>query len=334
MPNNQQALIRYQTLDRCFSNRGKIFYIEDLVDACNDALQEMGYHGVKRRQVLADIAFMESNPEWNISLIEKEYSTIGKRRFYRYKKSTDSIWNKELTTEELQQLQDTVAMLSRFEGMPHFEWMKDLLLKLETKFHLNNQTESVICFEQNIDYTGREHITPLFNAILAKQSLAISYRMFNSEEDSIVYLSPYFLKEYNNRWYLIGYREEYNRIEHLALDRIARISPSTREFVTRPTYLNAEDYFSDVVGVTILANSQIEEIVLQFSSNRYPYVKTKPIHQTQHNDDTNRIVKLQVRPNNELISMILSFGADVEVLAPEHIRTQVKGIVDMMQRKY
>ncbi|MEC8567583.1 MAG: WYL domain-containing protein, partial [Pseudomonadota bacterium] len=61
MPTNKNASIRYLALDACFSNNRKRFYIEDLIQACNAALEEFGGGEVKRRQVFDDITFMESD---------------------------------------------------------------------------------------------------------------------------------------------------------------------------------------------------------------------------------------------------------------------------------
>lgn len=40
MSTNKFATIRYQALDRCFSNKHREFTIWDLVQACNDAIYE------------------------------------------------------------------------------------------------------------------------------------------------------------------------------------------------------------------------------------------------------------------------------------------------------
>ncbi len=68
MATNKHAIIRYQTLDKCFRNPGRTYYIDDLIQACNDAIYEYSgiEDGVKRRQVLDDIKFMESEQGWNI----------------------------------------------------------------------------------------------------------------------------------------------------------------------------------------------------------------------------------------------------------------------------
>lgn len=56
MPTNKNAQLRYQIIDKCLSNWSRRYYIEDLVDACNEALylyngETKDGCGVKKRQV-------------------------------------------------------------------------------------------------------------------------------------------------------------------------------------------------------------------------------------------------------------------------------------------
>ena len=83
MATNKHATIRYHALDRCFSHHGRKFFIEDLINACNEAIYEFAgiEDGVKKRQVFDDITFMESEQGWNVIL---ERIKDGKRVYYRY----------------------------------------------------------------------------------------------------------------------------------------------------------------------------------------------------------------------------------------------------------
>jgi hypothetical protein len=108
MPTNKHAIIRYQALDACFSNKYKKFFIEDLVDACNKALEEFYYPKeneeneesfyVKKRTIFNDIAYMESSKGWNAP-IERIYD--GHKCYYRYQDPNFSIIKKELSNNEL-----------------------------------------------------------------------------------------------------------------------------------------------------------------------------------------------------------------------------------------
>ena len=81
MATNKHATIRYHALDRCFSNSGRKYFIEDLIEACNEAIYDFSgiEDGVKRRQVFDDITFMESEQGWSIPL---ERIKCGRRVLY------------------------------------------------------------------------------------------------------------------------------------------------------------------------------------------------------------------------------------------------------------
>lgn len=51
---NKNAYLRYQILDKCFSNKYKIYFIEDLLDEVNKALEDFNGSGskIERRQLL------------------------------------------------------------------------------------------------------------------------------------------------------------------------------------------------------------------------------------------------------------------------------------------
>ena len=74
---------------------------------------------------------------------------------------------------------------------------------------------------------------------------------------------------------------------------------------------------------------------LKFSENRFQYVLTKPLHPSQtiiSEDD--RIIEISVIPNKELEALILQFGSDVEVLAPDGLRNQIKEKIEKIKAIY
>ena len=148
MGTNQHAVIRYQALDRCFSNWGKKYFIEDLIEACNNAIYEYSGNtdGIKRRQLFEDIKFMESEAGYSIPL---DKINDGKRKYYRYRDKNFSINKKPLSQTEAEHLKETILMLNRFKGLPQFEWMEEVLTRLEDTFKLKSNVDSVVAFEHN-----------------------------------------------------------------------------------------------------------------------------------------------------------------------------------------
>lgn len=321
MPTNKNAIIRYQALDRCFSDFLHRYYMEDLIEACAEALyQYTGYDSVSRRTVFDDITFMESEQGWSIPL---ERLKDGKKIYYRYKYRDFSINKQELTANELAQLRTTILTISRYRGLPSHEWLEDVISNLEYRFHLKPSSENIISFEQNQGLRGIEHLATLIDAATNKQTLIIGYCSFDEQEHTwIIY--PYYLKQYNNRWFLFGLNESFNSISNLPLDRIEIIKVTELPFKENQ-YVDFDTYFDDIIGVTKPDVSiPLETITLKFDQRRFPYILSKPIHPSQKIvDESNGIIEIQVRPNKELEALVLSFGPQVEVLSPASLRNLI-----------
>lgn len=340
MATNKHAMIRYQALDKCFSNRGRKFFIDDLIQACNNALYDFtGLEryadalkpGISRRQIFDDIAFMESEAGYRIPL---ERITEGKKVYYRYYEKDFTINSQPITDEEMSQLREMTMLLNRFKGLPQCEWMEGLVTNLEDKFHLKGTSKSVISLESNAYVKGVEHISTIFNAIINKQPLHIEYSTFHKGDYSWD-IHPYFIKQYNNRWFLIGLNDKDRRISNIALDRIKSLSPSTVSFIEDNVIEDIDEYFSDVVGVTIPKDKEVVRVKLQFSPHRYPYIISKPLHESMRIiDNDNRIVAIDVIPNRELTSLILSYGSDAMVLEPQSFRNEVAEIIKQTYKSY
>ena len=96
-----------------------------------------------------------------------------------------------------------------------------------------------------------------------------------------------------------------------------------------------EAYFRDIIGVSIEKDKEVAHIRLKFSPSRLPYVISKPIHHSQYvENEAEGIMTLDVIPNKELISELIWFGEDVEVLSPDSLREEIKEKIARMYQKY
>jgi predicted DNA-binding transcriptional regulator YafY len=322
MATNKHAIIRYQALDKCFSNWGRKYFIDDLIDACNEALYNYtGFHeGVKRRQLLYDIKFMESDQGYAIEL---DRLKEGKKIYYKYSDKSFSINNSPLNSTEAEYLKNVVSILNRFEGAPGFEWVSELSPMLTDQFGLKDAEKKVMSYDSNIDYSGYKFITPLFNAIVNKRVIKINYEPFGKPKFEMVF-HPYFLKQYNNRWFVFG-RNDLMDMDHwnMSLDRIVDIVEINQKYIDNDT--NWGDFFSDFIGVTRTDN-KMEEVKLIFTKEQAPYIETKPLHETQK---TNLLssgeleVRIQVIPNYELETVLLSYANTVKVISPKQLKDRI-----------
>lgn len=322
MPINKNALLRYQILDRCFSDRHHYYDIDDLVDKVNEAFLDLYGTTVSLRQIRADITYMRDRVTYNAPIVAYQYD--GRKCYYRYEDLNFSIFNNELSTEEVEKLRSTIDMLSRYRGIPSNAWLEEVISNLEYRFGVKANSENVVAFEQNEQLKGLEFLSDLIDAAVAHKPLMIHYRTYAGKEKESV-LHPYHVKQYNNRWFLFGLEETShgNRIANRPLDRIVKFSHADVKFIPN-TEVDFGTRFKDIVGVTIPDDSiKVEQVLLKFDKDRFPYVVSKPIHHSQTTiDEEQHLLQIDVRPNKELEALLLSFGPQVEILQPEWLRQQ------------
>ena len=296
MPINKNALLRYQILDRCFSDRHRRYEIEDLVDKVNDALLDMYGKTVSLRQIRADITYMRDRVSYNAPIVARPIE--GRRCYYTYEDPHFSIFSSELSVEEVKNLLSTIDMLGRYRS-PKNAWLEEVISSLELRFGIKANRDKVVSFEQNDQLKGIEFLSDLIDAIINHQPLKMTYRPYKGDEHG---MSPV----------------------NKALDRIVKFSVANVRFVENDQ-IDYETYFDDIVGVTHdRKHPDLEHVVLKFAKERFPYVVSKPIHLSQQvvnaEDGT---LSIDVRINRELEQNIFSFGQQVEVLSPEWFRNQI-----------
>lgn len=334
MPQNKHQIIRYQALDRCFRNKAKHYFIDDLIEACQVALYNYtgNPEGIQKRQVYQDVAFMMSEDGY-AAPIEKD--KVGRKVYYYYSDVNFSINNQPLTEDEAIELKETLVALNRFKGLPQFEWIQGMATRLEASFQLGSEANQVIEFEENEFLKGKEFIQPLYHAITNNEVLIINYDSFKTNDPIDIELHPYYLKQYNNRWFIFGKNPRFENITNLALDRIVEITRINESFIS--TDIDFREYFEDILGVTYDSDKLIHKVHLQIDNMLWPYIETKPIHGSQKvisRNDTDILIELSVMLNYELESTLLQFGENLRVIEPEELRLKMTERIVKMHSNY
>lgn len=138
MPANKNALIRYKTIDNCLRNRYRRWTLEDLVEACSDALYDMEgiRKGVSVRTVQGDIQMMRSDKLGYNAPIE-----VYEHKYYRYSEPDYSITNMPMSQNDYEVMQEAVNMLRQLEDFEHFSEMSDVIGRLQDKLAITKKTE-------------------------------------------------------------------------------------------------------------------------------------------------------------------------------------------------
>ena len=314
---------RYRIIDDCLRNSGKRYDIDDLLDEVNRQLEKMDCQSISKRTIQKDIADMQQ--EYDIELDDSLWD--GRKRIYRYADTSFSIFR--ICNEEREALERTINMLRSLpEPRPlQYDYIVTCLEQLTTMKTLSEGVRNVV-FQDNLDYVGREHFIPILKSVENHQPLKILYKTFKGkEEEKSVY--PYQLRQYNERWFLVASDKGYKTLSLYALDRIQSVEQLHIPFVAFEGDLDT--HFENVVGVSVNDDAEVEEVKLRISTQRFPYIETKPLHwsQTEIKKDLTpnyRVIKLRVQINNELIASLLSLGEDVEVVEPRQLAFKIKEI--------
>lgn len=328
MPLNRLALIRYRTIDQCLRNRARRWTLEDLIDACSDALYEYegNERGVSRRTVQYDIQMMRSDKlGYEAPIIVQE------RKYYTYADPDYSIMRGPLTEADMGQLGDAVAVLKQFQGFGHMQELGGLVQKLEDKVtSARRRSRPAIMLDKNERLKGLEYLDELYRAVSQEKVVRLTYQSFRAKQPGLVIVHPYLLREYNNRWFLVGCKDQQENLSSFALDRIEGVTFPDVPYQARPDF-DPEAYYQNVVGVTVM-NRRAQEVRLWVDRRNAPYVLTKPLHdsqevRTRHRDGS---VELSIRviPNFELERLLLGFGPSMKVLHPARLRGRMQRLLE------
>ncbi len=324
MPVNRNALIRYRTLDNCLRNKYRQWTLKDLIEACSEVLYEYEGidKGVSRRTVQMDLQMMRSDKlGYNAPIV------VIDKKYYMYKDPDYSITNIPLTDQDLGKLTGVVQILRQFKGFTHFHALNGMVQRLEDRIHTaKTKQEPVIDLEKNENLKGLEFIDTIYQSIIKQKAIRLSYQSFKARNARTFTFHPYFLKEYRNRWFILGIKKKSQPAMLLALDRILAVEETDETYIINNS-LQLTDYFQDVVGVSVNPNEAPEEIELYIDHQNAPYVLTKPLHHSQkllENTANGIIIQLSVQLNFELEREILGFGDCIKVLKPEKLKRRIQ----------
>ncbi len=322
MPINRNVLMRIRTIDACLRRRNRLWTLEDLRQACEDALYDYeGIDGVSLRTVQRDIELMRGDKLGYFAPIE-----VRERKYYVYSDPDYSITRLPLSDHDLAELSSAIDIIRHYQGFSGIRGQEDVLTRLQDEIEVQRSRRQIVYIETNRQLKGLHFLAQLYEHISRREPITVRYHSFRSERENMFYLSPYLLCEYNNRWFLIGYSKR-RGVMTLALDRIVSVEKDDKGQYIENTFFEPDKYLGEMIGITRNIESRTMHVVLRFDADQTPYVMTKPMHQSQQvvrqTEEGGIIVSLDVVHNLELESKILAFGGHVEVLSPRLLRNRI-----------
>lgn len=206
----------------------------------------------------------------------------------------------------------------------HIEGMTELALKHRDKIIL---TEAP---------TGVEYVQKILEAIDKKRGIECDYYSYNKKTVKQQVLIPYFLRTWENRWYLVAEPENHPHEQAVyALERMDNIC-LTKEKMLPTENITAEEYFDGSFGINHSDEQKPETIRIKVYGTQVEYVRALPIHESQQEIETTdewSIFEYRIIPCYNLYQQLLWHREKLEVLEPKSVREEVKKILkDMLER--
>ncbi|MGX5858596.1 helix-turn-helix transcriptional regulator [Dyadobacter jiangsuensis] len=172
-------------------------------------------------------------------------------------------------------------------------------------------------------YTGQNRISELYDYIVRKRTIDLTYTPFGGSQQNRT-IFPVFLKEYNQRWFLIAFDADRLTYQNFALDRIDQVQLSDSKLAL-DKLPDPESYFHNLIGVSL--EGELTNVRIRIKKPRAFYVKTKPWHNTQRQfQETKEFIDFEwdVYVNRELKSKIFELGYDAEVIFPTTLKSEIE----------
>ena len=329
MPTNKNAYLRFRIIDECLRNKNKYFNRYTLADRISEKL---GYT-VSVNTVDKDLRSMKEDFGAPI-----EHNRFSNNYFYSKSFSLAGI---ELDEEEEDALNMSLATLDILKDTKYAKSYKNIIQKLITKAG-NGENEGIIEFEQTAVQPDSNLFDTLFDAIRKKEALEITYQVYGKER-KVHLVSPYMIKEYRNRFYLVARKHNQTENKELifcfGMDRIKSIKKSTMQFLITKGF-DSKNFFKHSFGITRDVNKEPIDLMLKFSNLNAHYILSKPLHHSQRIIEQTHdylIVSIKVFESFELNMAVLSYGSGVEVLSPRgyinDLKNEIKSMTKLYQKK-
>lgn len=170
-------------------------------------------------------------------------------------------------------------------------------------------------------------IQKVLRSIKQRRKVRFSYSLPRLGGKEAEYLAePYFLKQSQNRWYLVAMVE--GILKCFELGRFVSFKVLDEEF-SRDESVQAENLFRDCFGIWDDPKMSVEDIRLRFSPLDGRFIKTLPIHSFQKIvAETNEYVEvtLRLKITNDFVMALLSRSSSIEILAPQSLKDRMNAI--------
>ncbi len=324
MPAIKNALLRYRIIDRAIRNEYVPFPSkEKLRQTCEEEIfgSSDGAH-ICHSTIEKDIFAMRMEHDAPIAYSKKD-------RGYFYTDTSFSMDDVPLTEKDINAIRAASTILNQFKNTSLFGQYEFAIQKILDRAISSQKTTSieqeVIQFESLPTVRGNENLELLLEAIKEKKVVQFQYNNFIKDEKKIRRVHPYLLKEYRNRWYLIGKSELKNKVITFGLDRIFDPIVLEQKYISDSSF-SADNYFKHSLGITVY-DQLPNEIIIETNPVLSKYLSSQPIHHSQKEmkvlANGNHIFSYHLLITYELKMVLMGFGKECKIIAPDLLKKEI-----------
>ena len=279
------------------------------------------------------ISFEDINQKWQNASLNYSNEELPLRTFHNHR-------------EAISQMFDIDILCDRKDGNKYFiEYESDLAKGKIRTWLLNSLSVNNIVNEsrrlkerilfENVP-SGQIFLTPIIEAMRESYAINITYQKFEHNKAYSFEIYPYCVKIFKQRWYVVAFNPYKNDVLIYSLDRIKDVEITSNNFEL-PNDFNGEEYFKNSFGIIVNSNQKSEDVLLKVYDEDIKYIETLPLHHSQQEVEKGSnytIFSYKIKLTYDFIKEILSHGCYIEVIAPESLRNEIKGILKEEYERY
>ena len=268
------------------------------------------------------ITFEEINEKWLRNSMS-EGLDIPLKTFHNHRKAIEEIFDINIVCDKRGGYKYYIENADDMEKGGIRTWLLNTFA-VNNLINESHHLKRRILFEQIP--SGQKYLTPLIESMRDGKTVVLRYKSFWRQDEYSVEVEPFLVKVFRQRWYLLARNPRKDVLRIYALDRIRELKQVENTF-TLPKDFSPEDYFYNSFGIISPDNCQPEVVKLKVYGTQKEYFRTLPLHHSQEEieiTDEYTVFRYYLSPTYDFIQEILSHGYNVEVLAPKHVRDEVR----------
>lgn len=283
--------------------------------------------------------FLYPSKQKLLNRLEKKGLETAPRTFERNKKEIEDYYGLRITY--CPQHKGYFLHQPEDEDLSDFNQFLRLLERSERLAFLTNSADALstgkyLLLEENQAFLSLQHLPVLWEALRMQRRLTFKYKAFGADKPKEYLVDPLVLLEYRNRWYLAAWDPKEERFKTFGLERMTMpaLSKQLIQKDRRSQFLALKE---DALGVYVSPEDEVEQVVLKVQEQMVPYIRTVPIHHSQKilkEEADMLLIELRVITNPELEREILSYGEQLEVVEPLHLRKKIRERAEKLMKKY